>query len=78
MLAGLPPFYNSNLDTLMQNIKKGNLNIPDYLSEESKNCLSKLLSHDPTMRPTWDEVMKDPFFASIDWEALEKKEVFPP
>ena len=78
MLVGLPPFYNADMKTLMRNIEKGNLNIPEYLSEESKNCLTKLLNHDPTMRPTWEEVMKDPFFASIDWEALEKKELSPP
>ena len=71
MLVGLPPFYNTDMNTLMQNIEKGNLNMPEYLSEESKNCLSKLLNHDPTMRPTLEEVMKDPFFADVDWEALE-------
>ena len=73
MLVGMPPFYNDKMNILLENIKKGKLDWPKFLSENAKNFLQKLLHKDPNKRPSMQEAMNDPFFADIDWEALENK-----
>ncbi len=78
MLVGIPPFYNDNIKILYQNIEKGKLKIPKYLSNEAKKCLLKMLNRNPSKRPKLDQLMKDPFFKDIDWKKLEKKELTPP
>jgi serine/threonine protein kinase len=78
MLVGIPPFYNDNLKLLYQNIEKGNLKLPKYLSAEAKKFLSKILSKDPRKRPTLDQIKKDPFFADLDWSKLAKRDLVPP
>jgi len=35
MLVGIPPYYNDNMKILYQNIEKGKLKIPKYLSNEA-------------------------------------------
>ena len=78
MLVGIPPFYNDNIKILYQNIEKGKLKIPKYLSNEAKKCLLKMLNRNPSKRPKLDQLMKEPFFKDIDWKKLEKKELTPP
>ncbi len=39
MLVGIPPYYNDNIKVLYQNIEKGRLKIPKYLSNEAKKFL---------------------------------------
>ena len=39
MLVGIPPYYNDNMKILYQNIEKGKLKIPKYLSSEAQKCL---------------------------------------
>lgn len=78
MMVGIPPFYNDNMKILYENIEKGRLKLPKYLSTEAKKLLLKLLNKDPKKRPRLDQLMKDPFFEGIDWEALERKELQPP
>ena len=52
MLVGIPPFYNDNITVLYQNISKGKLKIPKYLSKNVKHLLNKMLHKDPNKRPT--------------------------
>lgn len=78
MLVGIPPYYNDNIKILYQNIEKGKLKIPKYLSAEAKKCLLKMLNRNPSKRPMMDQLMKEPFFASIDWDKLAKKQIDPP
>jgi serine/threonine protein kinase len=54
MLVGIPPYYNDNIKILYQNIEKGKLKIPKYLSSEAKKCLHKMLHKSPNKRPTFD------------------------
>jgi len=35
MLVGIPPYYNDNLNILYNNIEKGRLKLPSYLSSEA-------------------------------------------
>lgn len=78
MLVGIPPYYNDNIKILYQNIEKGKLKIPKYLSSGAKKCLVKMLHRNPSKRPMVDQLMKEPFFADIDWDKLEKRQVEPP
>jgi len=54
MLVGIPPFYNDNIKILYQNIEKGKLKIPKYLSKDAKKLLIKMLNRNPMKRPTLD------------------------
>lgn len=54
MLVGIPPYYNDNIKILYQNIEKGKLKIPKYLSKDAKNCLIKMLHRNPAKRPSMD------------------------
>ncbi len=78
MLVGIPPFYNDNLKLLYQNIERGNLKLPKYLSSEAKKFLTKILHKDPKKRPSLDQIKKDSFFADIDWAKLARRELVPP
>ncbi|KAA1468452.1 kinase-like protein [Dentipellis sp. KUC8613] len=44
----------------------------------TQDLLERLLSKNPAKRPKLDEVKKHPFFESIDWDALARKEIPPP
>lgn len=78
MLVGIPPFYDDNMKILYENIEKGKLKLPKYLSNEAKKVVLRLLNKDPKKRPTLEQLMKDPFFEEIDWELLENKMIDPP
>lgn len=70
MLVGIPPFYNDNITVLYNNISQGKLKIPKYLSKTAKNILLRMLTRDPTKRPSIAQVKADPFFAGINWKLL--------
>lgn len=78
MLVGIPPFYDDNMKILYENIEKGKLKLPKYLSNEAKKIVLRMLNKDPKKRPTLEQLMKDPFFDEIDWELLENKLIDPP
>jgi serine/threonine protein kinase len=78
MMVGIPPFYNDNMKILYENIEKGKLTLPKYLSKEARKVVQRMLNKDPKKRPTLDDLMKDPFFEGIDWDKLEKKQLQPP
>ena len=49
-LTGLPPHYSQNRHILFHNILHEDLEIPNYLSNEAKDLLQKLLAKDPFER----------------------------
>ena len=52
MMVGIPPFYNDNMKVLYENIEKGKLKLPKYLSDQAKKVITRLLNKDPKKRPT--------------------------
>jgi len=83
MLTGLPPFYCQDRERLFEKIRKSELHYPASLSSTSKHLLRGLLTKDPTRRlgsgpKDADEIKPHPFFASIDWEKLQRGEIAPP
>ncbi|CAK4660286.1 hypothetical protein LEN26_015907 [Aphanomyces euteiches] len=80
LLTGLPPYYTNDKKQLFHNILRGNLTIPEYISPQARDLIQRLLCKDPNQRlgsgPRGDkEIMEHPFFASIDWGKLYRKEI---
>jgi len=81
MLTGEAPYYNDEIPKLYQNIARAKLEIPNNLSAEAKDLITKLLERDPEQRigvKDRNELRNHPFFAGIDWEKLERREITPP
>lgn len=81
MLTGLPPFYTKDRERLFQNIMRGELAYPRYISPVCKTLLDQLFVKDPYQRLGTRgayEVKAHPYFAGIDWSGLMMKQVRPP
>lgn len=78
MLVGSPPFYHPDRETLCNNIKFGKLTIPSKLPEGARSIIGSLLERKPAKRlgcKDTADVKTDPFFNSIDFDALMRGEV---
>merc|ERR1712110_1127756 len=79
MMTGLPPFYSQNINIMYQKILNGELRFPETMSPQACSLLEKFLTREPSERlgTDFEAVKSHPFFASIDWVKLERKEVEP-
>ncbi|KAJ0398493.1 hypothetical protein P43SY_006651 [Pythium insidiosum] len=82
MLAGHTPFYHTNRKRNFENIVRMPLRFPTepVLSDDAKSIVRGLLSKDPAKRLGSGpggarEIMEHPFFATVDWERLYKRDV---
>ena len=80
MLVGLPPFRSKNKNTLKKRITEAKLKLPMYLTSEAHSLIKALLQRDPSKRlgygPSgFEQVKKHPFFKTVNWKKLEKREV---
>jgi len=79
MLTGLPPFYDEDLQKMYTKIMTEEITYPNTLSENAIDILKKLLERDGEKRLNDPAHMKQhPFFATIDFDRLVKKELTPP
>jgi len=79
MLTGLPPFYCEDVQIMYTRIMTAELEIPDNISPEAGDLLSKLLERDPELRlQDPEKIKRHPFFKSIDWTLLVEKKIQPP
>ncbi|CDJ50322.1 AGC kinase, putative [Eimeria brunetti] len=83
MLTGLPPFYTGNRQTLPTNILRGRLEFPSDLSPAAVDLLKNLLRRDANERlgagpQDAEEIMRHPFFESVNWDLLVAKKIEPP
>jgi RAC serine/threonine-protein kinase len=83
MLCGRLPFYSREHERLFELILSGRPRLPTQSSEESRSLLTGLLIKNPAERLGGSEsdareIMQHPFFASIDWERIYRKEVQAP
>jgi len=83
MMTGLPPFYNQNLNIMYERILNAPIPLPKWLSKEARSIFLGLLERDPKRRLGTSqrdclEIEEHPFFVSIDFPKLEKKEIPPP
>nr|KAF6346977.1 hypothetical protein mPipKuh1_011259 [Pipistrellus kuhlii] len=61
MLTGVVPFEGDNFVNVRKHILSGHFYIPYFMSMEVQKLLRKLLTIDPSQRPTLEDVMKDPW-----------------
>lgn len=78
MLVSIPPFYTKNRQQLYHNIKHEDLKLEDWLSDNAKDLLTRLLDKDPATRlgssdADADEIKEHPWFASINWDDIFTK-----
>jgi len=83
MLVGTPPYFSGNKEELFNNIINGPLKLPRSISTEAKNLMVSLLNRNPTRRlgagPDGAvEIMKHPFFATVNWDDVLCKRTSPP
>lgn len=82
MLLGLPPFYSKDRNEMYDKILNQKLRLPHSLSSPCKDILAGLLDKNCTKRlgarNDFADVKDHPFFAQINFEKLQKKEIKPP
>ncbi|XP_022167465.1 putative protein kinase C delta type homolog isoform X2 [Myzus persicae] len=85
MLVGKSPFSGCDEDALFWSICNEQPQYPRYLSVDSKSVLVALLDKDATKRlgsleanHSAEDVIRHPFFSSMDWCKLERRELEPP
>ena len=66
MLCGRLPFEDKDNEVLYKKIKEGNFKIPDFLSENAKDFLVKILNVNPKKRYTIAQIKKHPWFNLLD------------
>ena len=82
MLVGAPPFFTSNKNQIFKNIKKGELNIPSFISPKAAILLRQLLKKNPNERlgakGDVDEIKIHPYFSDVNWDDVYNKRIKPP
>jgi len=78
MLVGMPPFYTDNIQKLYNSIQKAKLQIPGVISRDARNLLEGMLNKKPSERISIAQMKQHPFFSTINWTLLEKKQINPP
>ena len=84
MICGIPPFYVQDLDKMYKLIKTEKIRFDKkfLISKDAKDLILKLLEKDVEKRLCYhegiEEIKKHPFFKSIDFDALLRKEIDPP
>ncbi|KAM8915157.1 protein kinase C eta type isoform 2-T2 [Spinachia spinachia] len=85
MLSGHAPFEAENEDDLFEAILKEDIVYASWLSTEAVNILKALLTKNPARRLGCvaseigeEAVTSHAFFANIDWEKLNRREMEPP
>lgn len=80
MLVGIPPYYSNNKEQLYENIQRGPLKLPNFLSEEARQLLIALLNRTPSKRlgsgPGGSEEIKSHvFFKGINWDDVANRKL---
>lgn len=81
MLTGALPFQGANRKETMTQILKAKLGMPLNISPEAQALLRVLFKRNPANRlgsGGIEEIKNHVFFATIDWDALYRKEIKPP
>lgn len=82
MLSGRAPFANKNRNQMLKNIMEKPVEMKPYFSEDAKGILKLLLCINPKKRlgsseKDAEDIKADPFFASINWKAMEERAIEP-
>lgn len=80
MLCGMPPFRAKGRQQLQKLITIAKFKLPTYLSSEVQSLVKGLLQKDVSKRLGYGpngsaDVMGHPFFKSVDWKKLAKRQI---
>uniref|UniRef100_A0A3P8YKR2 Protein kinase C n=1 Tax=Esox lucius TaxID=8010 RepID=A0A3P8YKR2_ESOLU len=79
MLIGQSPFQGDDEDELFESIRMDVPHYPRWITKEAKDLLEKLFERDPSRRlGVVGNIRGHSFFKTLNWMALEKREVDPP
>ncbi|XP_070273456.1 ribosomal protein S6 kinase alpha-2 isoform X1 [Myotis yumanensis] len=83
MLTGSLPFQGKDRKETMGLILKAKLGMPQFLSVEAQSLLRALFKRNPCNRlgagsDGVEEIKRHPFFVTIDWNKLYRKDIKPP
>uniref|UniRef100_A0A8C9VHC2 Ribosomal protein S6 kinase n=1 Tax=Scleropages formosus TaxID=113540 RepID=A0A8C9VHC2_SCLFO len=79
MLTGTLPFQGKDRKETMTMILKAKLGMPQFLSLEAQSLLRNLFKRNPANRLDGvEEIKRHPFYSSIDWNKLFRREIHPP
>ena len=76
LATGNPPFQNTNLEAMADNIRFEDLLMKDYFTDEFEDLIQRLTCKLPERRlglKGASEIKNHPFFKSVNWEAIYKK-----
>ncbi|KAL9645685.1 hypothetical protein ABK040_003418 [Willaertia magna] len=72
-LTGNPPFYSTNDKSTMKNIVSVKYSFPEYVGDEARDLVKKLLVKDPTKRITLEDVLEHPFITRYNNSSSTKE-----
>ncbi|XP_064206816.1 ribosomal protein S6 kinase alpha-3 isoform X3 [Anguilla rostrata] len=83
MLTGTLPFQGKDRKETMTMILKAKLGMPQFLSGEAQSLLRNLFKRNPGNRlgagpDGVEEIKRHPFYSTIDWNKLYRRELSPP
>uniref|UniRef100_A0A8D2NBT4 non-specific serine/threonine protein kinase n=1 Tax=Zonotrichia albicollis TaxID=44394 RepID=A0A8D2NBT4_ZONAL len=82
MLTGTLPFQGKDRNETMNMILKAKLGMPQFLSPEAQSLLRMLFKRNPSNRLAGsdgvEEIKRHPFFSTVDWNKLFRREIQPP
>ena len=83
MLFGTIPRFTFNKEEIIKNLKKVEINIPNFISKESAELIKKLLDKNPNERLGGGgrdamEIKENIYFKDVDWNKIYEKEIKPP
>lgn len=82
MLTGLPPWYTRDRKKLYERIRSAELVFPPHIGRTARSVVTALLNRDPARRlgsqRDVEEIKAHPFFAPIDWRAMEAQRLATP
>jgi serine/threonine protein kinase len=76
LLTGLPPFYNSNRNSMFEAIKREKPKMPPGLSPQCKDFILRTMAKNPEERlgnKGAGEVKSHPWFQDTDWNLVMKR-----
>lgn len=82
MFTGKTPFVDRNRRAMFKNIVDMEVQFPAYIPPDAQTLIRALLTRDPSKRlgggPNGGrDIMSHPFYSSINWDKLIKKEIKP-
>mmetsp|Transcript_17668 Transcript_17668/g.35587 ORF Transcript_17668/g.35587 Transcript_17668/m.35587 type:complete len:499 (-) Transcript_17668:473-1969(-) len=81
MVTGLPPFWGDTIKDVYKKVINTQPKFPP-MTAECQSCIERLLNREPKQRlgsvDNGADIRSHPYFASVAWEELLKKEVRPP